>query len=395
MYSQIENSNKDKLVHIKQIEKYEVHITELNVRIEELNRTIVDITSHKSRLSQENIEYVKEIQDLKVSIESVSFSKHQAIVQLEDARRRLEDEDRRRSTLESNLHQVEIELDSLRIQLEEESEARLDLERQLVKVNGEAQQWHSKYDAEVSSRSEEIEEIRRKFIIRIQEQEEHIETLLVKLSNTEKQKSRLQSEVEVLIIDLEKANGAARELSKRVEIYEKTTIELKSRLEETVSLYESVQRDLRNKQAELTRAVQELDKTRVEKDALLRENKKLADEVHESRNVITDITRRLHEYELEVRRLENERDELTAAYKEAEAVSIFRILFCDKYTIKSNYLYRDVKLRSNVHNAWQQISINSAMTPNVASTKKMRKLNQSGKFISFDRYNNYYKTIWS
>lgn len=321
LYSQIENFNKDKIVHIKQIEKLEVHITELNVRIEELNRTIVDITSHKSRLSQENIEYVKEIQDLKVSIESISFSKHQAITQLEDARRRLEDEDRRRSTLESNLHQVEIELDSLRVQLEEESEARLDLERQLVKVNGEAQQWHSKYDTEVANRAEEIEEIRRKFTIRIQEQEEHIETLLVKLSNVEKQKSRLQSEVEVLIIDLEKANGAARELSKRVEIYEKTTIELKSRLEETISLYESVQRDLKNKHVELTRAVQELDKTRGEKDALLRENKKLGDEVHESRNVITDITRRLHEYELEVRRLENERDELTAAYKEAEAVS--------------------------------------------------------------------------
>ena len=33
------------------------------------------------------------------------------------------------------------------------------------------------------------------------------------------------------------------------------------------------------------------------------------------------MNRRLHEFELELRRLENERDELTAAYKEAEAVS--------------------------------------------------------------------------
>lgn len=44
----------------------------------------------------------------------------------------------------------------------------------------------------------------RKYSARIQEQEEHIETLLVKVNNLEKQKSRLQSEVEVLIIDLEK-----------------------------------------------------------------------------------------------------------------------------------------------------------------------------------------------
>lgn len=37
------------------------------------------------------------------------------------------------------------------------------------------------------------------------------------------------------------------------------------------------------------------------------------------------MNRRLHELEIECRRLENEREELTAAYKEAEAVTN---LFC-------------------------------------------------------------------
>jgi uncharacterized protein (DUF1015 family) len=40
------------LVSIKQVEKLEVHVHELTIKIEELNRTIVDITSHKTRLSQ-------------------------------------------------------------------------------------------------------------------------------------------------------------------------------------------------------------------------------------------------------------------------------------------------------------------------------------------------------
>jgi hypothetical protein len=48
---------------------------------------------------------------------------------------------------------------------------------------------------------------RKKYTIRLQEQEEHIESLVVKLNNIEKQKSRLQSEVEVLIIDLEKVKS--------------------------------------------------------------------------------------------------------------------------------------------------------------------------------------------
>lgn len=106
--------------------------------------------------------------------------------------------------MEASLHQVEVELESVRVQLEEESEARLDLERQVVRANGEATTWKSKYETEANARAEEIEELRRKYTVRIQEQEEHIESIVVKLNNLEKQKSRLQSEVEILIIDLEK-----------------------------------------------------------------------------------------------------------------------------------------------------------------------------------------------
>ena len=319
LIAQVDSLNKDKFLSVKHVEKLEITISELNVRIEELNRTIVDITSHKTRLSQENIELVKEVQDIKVNLENAVYLKTQLAGQLEDARRRAEDDERRRSLLEAQLHQVEIELESVRVQLEEESEARLDLERQLVKSQGDVQIWKSKYESECAAHAEEVEELRRKYNIRITEMEEHIEALLVKVNNLEKQKSRLQSEVEVLIIDLEKANNTARELQKRVEQLERINIELKSRLDETIQLYDQAQRDLRNKQAELQRLSHELDKAREQRDALARENKKLADDLGDARNTITELTRRLHEMEIELRRLENEREELTAAYKEAEA----------------------------------------------------------------------------
>ncbi|XP_011692085.1 PREDICTED: paramyosin, long form [Wasmannia auropunctata] len=319
LLAQLDNVTKEKMMSIKTVEKLEIHISELNVKIEELNRTIVDITSHKTRLSQENIELVKEVQDLKVNIENVTYLRTQIAGQLDDARRRLEDEERRRALIEASLHQVEVELESVRVQLEEESEARLDIERQLVKANGEVSIWRSKYETEANARIEEVEELRRKYSARIQEQEEQIETLLVKINNLEKQKSRLQSEVEVLIIDLEKANGTARELQKRVEHLEKINIELKTRLDETLAMYEQSQRDLRNKQQELQRVNAELDKTRELKDQLARENKKLGDDLSDAKNQLADMNRRLHELELELRRLENEREELAAAYKEAEA----------------------------------------------------------------------------
>lgn len=95
------------------------------------------------------------------------------------------------------------------------------------------------------------------------------------MNNLEKQKSRLQSEIEVLIIDLERANGTARELQKRVDTLERTNIEIKSRLEETLQLYDTAQRELRNKQSEIIRINNELDKTKDQRDILARENKKL------------------------------------------------------------------------------------------------------------------------
>jgi chromosome segregation ATPase len=319
LLSTVESSNKEKIIHIKQIERLEITVSELNIKIEELNRTILDVTSLKQRISQENLDLVKEVQDLKINIESVTYSRSQVLSQLEDSRRRLEEDERRRASLEATLRQVEIDIESVRLQLEEESEARLDLERQLNNANGNVALYKNKYETEAAARVEEVEEIRRKFTIRIQEQEEHIESLVVKINSLEKLKVKLTTEIEVLIIDLEKANGLCRDLSKRVEVLERTNIELKTRLEEHIQLYEQSIRDLRSKQADIQRLTVELDKTREAKDQLGRENKKLGDDLRESKSTISELTRRLHEYELEIRRLENEREELTAAYKEAEA----------------------------------------------------------------------------
>lgn len=186
-------------------------------------------------------------------------------------------------------------------------------------IRGSAAADKSKYEAECMARVEEVEEIRRKYTVRITESEEHIESLQARLSKLEKEKSRLSSEIEVLIIDLERANNGIREYTKRIEVLERTNIEIKTRLEETIALYDQSQRDLRQKTTDFQRLSQELDKTREQNSQLGRDNNKLQNDLHESRSTVTELTRRLHEYEVELRRLENEREELTAAYKEAEA----------------------------------------------------------------------------
>jgi len=319
LMSQLENATKDKGAIQKHAEKLEVTVREHSVKIEELNRTIIDITSIKMRLSQETVELTKEVQELKVSYENISYLKNQISTQMEDLRRRFEDEERRRSSLESTLHSIEVELESVRVQLEEEAEARLDCERQLSKANADAANWKSKYESESAARTEEVEELRRKLHIRITELEEQINALITKCTGLEKQKSRLQSEVEILIIDLEKSNSTARDLQKRCEQLERINADMKSKLDDLTALYDASQRDNRNKSTEIVRLNHELDKLRDSKDQLTRENKKLTDENAEMKHQVTDLTRKYHDLEVEYRRLENEREELASAYKEAEA----------------------------------------------------------------------------
>ena len=66
------------------------------------------------------------------------------------------------------------------------------------------------------SRSEELEEAKRKLAAKLSEAEEQVEAALNKCNALEKVKARLQGEVEDLMVDVERANASKFILLKRV-----------------------------------------------------------------------------------------------------------------------------------------------------------------------------------
>ncbi|GIX77011.1 paramyosin [Caerostris extrusa] len=282
LLAQVENAHKEKLTAQKTVEKYEVTIHEMNIRIEELSRQVTEITAQRSRLSSENSDLMKEVQEIKVTLDNTNHIKTQIASQLEDLRRKHEDEEGERSALEQTVHTLEMEVESLRVQLDEESEMKIDLERQLIKANGECATYKTKYETECLAHADEVEELRRKIAQKTSEYEEQLEVLLNKCSSLEKAKSRLQSEVEVLVMDLEKATTHVQVLEKRIVQIEKINIELKTKVEELTVLLETTQRDLRAKVQDLQKAQHENEKLRDQMAALTRENKKLTGESHKS-----------------------------------------------------------------------------------------------------------------
>ena len=91
----------------------------------------------------------------------------------------------------------------------------------MSKAQAELQLWRSKYETDGLGRVDELEGSKQKITARIQEAEETIETLNQKIASTEKSKMRLETELDDLQLDYERAHAAAIITEKRGRNFDK------------------------------------------------------------------------------------------------------------------------------------------------------------------------------
>jgi len=319
MTEQLEKATLEAANHNKNVKSLNVVIQELNIKIEELNIHISDLTSNKTRITTENIELHKSVQELKVKIEEVTYNSKNASSNLEEIRRKLDEEERRRRKLDADYTALMQELTTLRCSYDEECELRIDIERKYSNECTNASNYKAKYETEVRNRADEVDEMKKKMTIRINELEETISSISSKLSNVEKQKSRLSQEIEVLILDLEKANNNHRECKSRLEIVEREHRTLVVKHEELSVIYDQTCKDLKIRISDLSKTHNDLETLKEQYERLHLEHKKLSGENGDLKATVNDLTRLKHDLEIEIRRLESERNELASALQEAES----------------------------------------------------------------------------
>ena len=96
-------------------------------------------------------------------------------------------------------------IEQFKEQLEDSRETAADIQRQLTKAVGEASALRQKADmAEEGIKPEEMEDLKRKMGVRLQDSESQLEAALTKAVSMEKAKNRLQVELEAVAEDLEK-----------------------------------------------------------------------------------------------------------------------------------------------------------------------------------------------
>merc|ERR1712106_1302024 len=200
----------------------------------------------------------------------------------------------------------------------EEADMKADLHRQLSRANADVQMYKAKYESEGVARAEELDAARLKLQARLDEAEQQIDALNFKNASLEKSKGRLESDLESLHVDCNRASAAAA-AEKKQKNFDKIISEWKIKVDDLALEYDNSQKEVRNYSTELFRIKACYEENLASFDSVKRENKNLGDEVKDLMDQIGEGGRNYHEVTKTYKRLEVEKEELAAALEEAEA----------------------------------------------------------------------------
>ncbi|XP_069988200.1 myosin heavy chain, muscle [Penaeus vannamei] len=314
----MDSLTRDKAAAEKANKGIQNQILEVSSKLDEAARTLNDFDAAKKKLAIENGDLLRQLEEAESQIHQLNNLKASLTTQLDDTKRAAEDEGKDRSILLGKFRNLEHDLDGLREQLEEESEARADANRMLSKANAEAQMWRAKYESEGLARAEEIEAARLKLAARLEEAESQIEQLNLKNLQLEKSKQLVCSQVDEMQVAVDHAQNLANAAEKKQRNFDKVVAEWKLKVEQLAGELEASQKECRNYSTEHFRVKAAYEENLEQLDSVRRENKKLADEIKDMMEQISEGGRGFHEVQKTSKRLEIEKEELQAALEEAE-----------------------------------------------------------------------------
>merc|ERR1719446_1856890 len=259
-------------------------INDAQAKLDEANRTLNDFDVTKKKLTVENAELLRQLEEAESQNSQLAKLKITLSAQLEDTRKMAEVEGQERAAILGKFRNLEHDIDGLREQ-----------------------------------RAEELEAARLKLAARLEEAEQQIEQLNFKNMNLEKNKSRICSELEHIQVEVENAQNAAQVAEKKQRQFDKVISEWKLKVDDMSAELDCSQKECRNYSTELFRVKAAYEENLEQLDCVRRENKNFADECKDLMDQIGDGGRSLHETEKCRKRLEIEKEELQAALEEAES----------------------------------------------------------------------------
>uniref|UniRef100_A0A8C6T1H4 Myosin motor domain-containing protein n=1 Tax=Neogobius melanostomus TaxID=47308 RepID=A0A8C6T1H4_9GOBI len=316
--SNVESLTRSKVTDQKLCRSYEDQLTESLNKIADLQRTLTDVSAQKAHALTESAEYNRRLEERDAMIGQLQRSKAGLSQNSEDLKRQLEEDSKARVGLAHAVHSSRHDCSLLREQLEEEQEARAELQRALSKANSQVAQWRTKYETDAVLRIEELEEVKKKLVIKLQTLEEAVEVSQAKCCSLDKTKLRLQTEIEDLMVELERSNANALALDKKSRNFDKLLTEAKQRFEDCQSELDISQKESRSLSTELFKLKNCYEEALDQLETVKRENKNLQEEIMDLTDHLGHEGKTIQELERMKKVLDVEKSDIKTALEDAE-----------------------------------------------------------------------------
>ncbi|XP_077414063.1 myosin-7-like [Vanacampus margaritifer] len=318
MAANLEQLSRAKGAMEKMCRVYADQLVESHSRTDNLQRQLTEMSAQKSRTVAEAAEYSRRLEEREALSSQLQRSKAELCHNLEDMKRQLEEESKARMALVQAVQGSRLDCCLLKEQLESEQESKAELQRVLSNANNQMVQWRTKYEMDAMLKIEELEDTKKKLVVKVQAALEAAEASQAKNSSLEKTKLRLQMEIEDMGVELERSNTSILALDKKQRHLDKLLSEWKQRLEDSQLELEASQTESRNLSTELFKLKNIYQEALDHLETVKCENKNLQDEILDLTEQIGHGGKTIHKLERVKKFLDVEKSDIKAALEEAE-----------------------------------------------------------------------------
>uniref|UniRef100_A0AAQ5YSV9 Myosin-9 n=1 Tax=Amphiprion ocellaris TaxID=80972 RepID=A0AAQ5YSV9_AMPOC len=296
--------------------KAEAQVQELQVKFGESERQRQEFADKITKMQSE----LDNVNSLLSEAEgkSIKSSKDLSSVesQLQDTQELLQEETRQKLSVSTRLRQLEDEQNRLQEMLEEEEECKKNVEKQVSSLQAQVD-MKKKLELETSS-LEGAEECRKKIQREMDSVTQQLEEKSAAYDKLDKTKTRLQQELDDLLVDQSQMRQMISNLEKRQKKFDQMLAE-----EKTISTQYAEERDraeaeAREKETRALTLARELETMTDMKDELDRANKMLKAEMEDLVSSKDDVGKSVHELERSKRAMEQQLEEMRVQLEELE-----------------------------------------------------------------------------
>merc|ERR1719210_678867 len=207
------------------------NLNDLNKKVEESNLHLGDLEAFKRRLTAENADVLRQLQELQNNASLLTKTRAGLVSSLDEAKGVADHEAKERVSLLGKYRNLEHELDGLKQAHDEEVGAKDNVNRQVAKAQGDADMWRQKYEIDGMAKAEELAMAQLKLQARLSESTNMIEQLSMKLSQLEKNKAKLQADAQEMTVQLDQAQILNSNMEKKAKQCDRIVGEWKQKVD--------------------------------------------------------------------------------------------------------------------------------------------------------------------